>query len=233
MNFTRKCIALTLLVLGSFQSFSQAFDQATVGVSLNIGAPHLYKGILKLATQSERFKEAFNDKLEVSGFKGIYPVALKGEWGISKYFGIGLSTSMWNMSFQVQDNYNVLKAGQVTGTDEIDIYKFKITSTSFGIRPNLHIPFKSSKNDLYLGVGLGMTNNKLEIDFSSTDVNKVIPNAKYDLSLPGFVYIAPSIGYKHYFNKYMGMNIEFGYEKGAIIQGGLALRFNYKEKEQK
>lgn len=231
MKKTHYIIILAFFAVGPFKTFAQAFDKATVGVSVNIGAPHLYKGIVKLATESDRFKKVFNGKLEVSGFKGMYPVALKGEWGINKYFGIGLSASSWNMSFQVKDNYNVLHAGQATGTDEIDIYKFKLTSTSYGIRPNLHIPLKSSKNDFYLGMGLGITSNNLNIDFSSTDVNKVFPNAKYDLSLPGFIYIAPSIGYKHYFNNFIGTNIELGYEKGAIIQGGLALRFNYKAKD--
>ena len=76
-----------------------------------------------------------------------------------------------------------------------------------------------------------MTSNKIEIDFSSTDVNKVLPGTKYDLSLPGFVYIAPSIGYRYYFNNFIGSNVELGYEKGAIIQLGLALRFNYKTEE--
>ncbi len=228
MNKSRPFLVLAFFALGSFKVFSQAFDKATVGISLNIGAPHLYKGIVKLATQSDKFKKAFNGKLEVSGFKGVYPIALKGEYGINKYFGIGLSASRWDMSFQVKDNYNVLHAGQATGTDEIDIYKFKLTSTSFGIRPNLHIPLKSSKNDFYLGLGLGISSNNLNIDFSSTDINKVFPNAEYDLSLPGFIYFAPSIGYKHYFNNFSGTNIELGYEKGAIIQGGLALRFNYK-----
>lgn len=211
--------------------FSQAFDQGTVAISANIGVPHLYKRIVKLATQSDKFKSAFNGKLEVSNFKGQNPISFKGEWGVNKYFGIGLSGSSWTMSFQVKDNYNILHAGQVTGTDEVDIYKFKLTSTSFGIRPNIHIPFESSKHDFFIGLGLGITSNKLNIDFTSTDVEKVLPGTKYDLSLPGFIYFAPSIGYKYYFSDYVGLNFEFGYEKGAILQGGIALRFNHKESE--
>lgn len=229
---TKNLILISLLLLlNSRIILSQAFNQATVGISVNIGAPHLYKGIVKLATESDKFKKVFSGKIEVNNFKGVYPIALKGEWGLTKYFGLGLSMSRWDMSFNVKDNYNVLHAGNVIGTDEIDIYKFKLTSSSIGIRPNLHIPLKDDKNDFYLGIGLGLTTNKLNIDFSSTDVQKVFPNANYDLSLPGFIYLAPSIGYKHYFNEYIGCNVELGYEKGAIIQGGLALRFNHKEKD--
>lgn len=209
-------------------TFAQAFDQSTIAGSANIGAPHLYKGIVKLATQSEKFKQAFSGKIVVGNIKGVWPMAFKAEWGINKYFGIGISSSRWDMSFDVTDYYNVLHAGQVTGTDEIDTYKFKLTSTSFGIRPNLHIPLQNSQHDIYVGMGIGYTNNKLLIDFSSTDVNKVFPNAAYNLNLPGFIYLAPSLGYRYYFSEYLGTNIELGYEKGAIIQGGVAIRFNHK-----
>ena len=117
---------LSLLLIHASNGFSQAFNQSTVAVSANMGVPHLYKGILRLSTESDKFKKVFNGKLEVSGFKGLYPVALKGEWGINKYFGIGLSGSMWNLSFQVKDYYNVMHAGQVTGTDEIDILNLNL-----------------------------------------------------------------------------------------------------------
>ncbi len=210
-----------------FLIFSQGIDKGAIVVNANIGAPHLYKGIVKVATQSDLFKKQFNGKLDVNGFAGMYPVGFRAEYGLNKYFGIGISGAMWTMKFNVVDQYNILHAGQVTGTDETDTYKFKVTSSSIGIRPNLHIPFKNTKSDLYLGFGLGMTSNKLEIDFSSTDVNKVFPNLSYELSLPGGLYFSPTLGYRHYFANVVGMNIELGYDKGAIVQGGIAFRFNH------
>lgn len=206
--------------------FPQAFNKKTLIVNTNIGIPHLYKGIVKVATETDVFKKQFSGRLEVKDFKGLNPVMFKAEYGISKYFGLGISCAYWNMSFNVSDFYNLIKAGQLIGSDQIDTYKFKVTSTSFGIRPNLHIPFKNDKNDLFLGVALGLTKNKLGIDFSSTDVNKVFPNLNYDLSLPGGFYFAPTLGYRHYFNQYAGMNLEIGLEKGAVIQAGIVVRFN-------
>jgi hypothetical protein len=206
--------------------FPQAFNKKTIIVNTNIGIPHLYKGIVKVATETDVFKKQFSGRLEVKDFKGLNPVMFKAEYGISKYFGLGISCAYWNMSFNISDFYNLIKAGQLIGSDQIDTYKFKVTSTSFGIRPNLHIPFKNDKNDLFLGVALGLTKNKLGIDFSSTDVNKVFPNLNYDLSLPGGFYFAPTLGYRHYFNQYAGMNLEIGLEKGAVIQAGIVVRIN-------
>jgi hypothetical protein len=87
--------------------------------------------------------------------------------------------------------------------------------------------------DIFIGMGIGITKNTLNIDFSSTDVNKVFPNLDYDLSLPGGVYFAPTIGYRQYFNNVFGYSAELGYEKGAIVQAGLVLRLNNKPKENK
>jgi len=204
--------------------FAQSFTKKTIVVNTNIGIPHLYKGIVKVATESDLFKKQFSGKLEIKDFKGINPLFFKAEYGISKYFGIGLSCAYWNLSFKVLDYYNIIRAGQIIGSDETDTYQFKISSISFGIRPNLHIPFNNQKHDLYLGVALGITKNKLGVDFSSTDVNKVFPNLNYDLSLPGGFYFAPTIGYRNYFSEYIGMNIELGFDKGSVLQTGFVVR---------
>lgn len=230
LNFFTFSILIFLTALGAK---AQGFDQKTIVVCADMGAPHLYRGIVKIAANSNAFRNQFNGKLEVSSIKGMFPVLYKAEFGLTKYFGLGLSGGMWNIQFQVKDFYNVLHAGQITGTDEIDTYKFKVTSSSIGIRPNLHIPIENSEVDIYLGMGIGLTKNSLNIDFSSTDVNKVFPNLNYDLSLPGGVYFAPTFGVRKYFGKCFGLNFELGYDKGSIIQGGFAFRFNHKTQKEK
>jgi hypothetical protein len=54
----------------------------------------------------------------------------------------------------------------------------------------------------------------------------VYPNFNYDLSLPGGIYLAPTLGYRYYPWEYVGANFEVGYEKGAFIQAGIIVRFN-------
>ena len=221
------------LVFISSQSIAQGFDKGTIVVTGGIGAPHLFKGIVKIAAGSDAFKNNFGKVLEVSKITGLNPIAIKGEYGISKYFGLGFSVAFWSIKFSVKDYYNLQNqsAGNII-KDSVDSYSFKISSQSFGIRPNLHIPFKGKSSDFYIGMGLGFTKNKLAIGFSSTDAGRLAKSfgkdLELDLSLPGGVYFSPSIGYRHYFADFIGLNFELGYEKGAIITGGLAIRINTK-----
>lgn len=228
----------TLCFVFVFGAYAQSFDKKTVAVTASIGSPHLFKGILKLAVNSEGFKGHFGKAIEVSPISGLNPISFKGEYGINKYFGLGVSVALWSIKFNVSDYYNL--QNQNAGTfikDSVDTYSFKISSQSLGVRPNFHFPIKNPKHDVYMGLGLGITKNKLTIGFNSTDAGRFIKSfgkdLEYDLSLPGGVYFSPSIGYRTYFGKYVGLNFEFGYEKGAIIQGGLAVRLNHQPKEEK
>jgi hypothetical protein len=205
---------------------SQSVKRGDLMVNVNYGVPHLYKGIVSVVTSSDQFKNQFDGTVVLSPITGMNPISFKAEFGITKWLSLGLSGAFWTIKFGVTDNYNVLHAGQVTGSDETDTYKFRISSTSFGIRPNFHIPLESRKHDLYVGMAFGITQNKLNIDFSSTDVNKVYPNFNYDLSLPGGTYLAPTLGYRYYPSEYVGANFEIGYEKGALLQAGVIVRFN-------
>lgn len=212
---------------------SQSLSKNTVVLNANIGTPHLFKGIVKVAANSDAFKKNFDGTLEVSNIKGLNPISVKAEYAFTKYFTLGLSSAFWSIKFDVYDYYNVQNQNQGSFLkDSLDTYSFKISSNSYGIRPNIHIPFKSSSDDLYVGLGLGFTKNKLAIGFTSTDAGRIVKSfgkdLELDLSLPGGLYFAPTIGYRHYFGNFIGLNIELGYEKGAIIQGGLAVRINHK-----
>lgn len=211
---------------------AQSVNNGDIALNVNIGSPHLFKGIVKIAANSAVFKENFDGIIEISSIKGINPIAIKTEYGFDKLFTLGLNYSFWNISFDAEDHYNSQNISYGSAyEDSVDIYKIKISSKSFGIRPVFHFPIKSYKNDIFIGVGLGITKNNLNINFSSTDAGRFSKNFNkelgHDLSLPGGAYFAPSIGYRHYFNPFFGLNFELGYEKGAILQGGLVFRFNH------
>jgi hypothetical protein len=217
------------LLFFSFINFlcpSQSLQRGDVTLNANYGVPHLYKGVVSVIASSDQFKNQFEGTEQLSPITGINPMSFKAEFGINKWLSLGLSSAFWTIKFGVTDNYNVLHAGQITGTDETDTYKFKINSTSFGLRPNFHIPLESRKHDIYIGMAFGITLNKLNIDFSSTDINKKAPGFNVDLSLPGGTYLAPTLGYRYYPSEYVGANFEVGYEKGAFLQAGIIVRFN-------
>jgi hypothetical protein len=85
-------------------------------------------------------------------------------------------------------------------------------------------------HDVYIGMGLGFTSNSFDVQFSSTDAGRFasrFTNAtEYGFSLPGGIYIAPSLGYRAYLGENLGLNFEIGYEKGAFLLAGIALRLN-------
>ncbi len=222
----KKLLIIFLCLTSKFNS-AQAFEKGTIVGTIGMGAPHTIKAIVKTAAESERFDQLFKGKLVVKDFTGMYPLLYKAEYGFKKYFSLGISGGMWTMNFSVEDHYNIQKSAQITGKDSLDTYKFHIKSNALGIRPNLHIPLKKQNFDIFLGFGLGINKNKMVIDFSSTDVNRVFPDLEYELSLPGGIYFSPTIGFRKYFNEYIGLNFELGYDKGAIVSGGLALRLNY------
>jgi hypothetical protein len=223
-----------LLCVIPFSGKSQSVNKGDITLNANIGAPHLFKGIVKLATNSNVFKENFDGIIEISAIKGINPISLKAGLALDKNFTLGLNYSYWSLSFDVEDHYNAqnVSFGPIY-EDSVDTYKIKLTSSSIGIRPVFNFPLESYKNDFYLALGLGLTKNNLNINFSSTDAGRFVgifnQELAYDLSLPGGFYFAPSIGYRHYFNPFIGLNFELGYEKGAIVQGGLVFRFNFKK----
>jgi hypothetical protein len=235
MSIKNKLNPIIFLLFLAFICKAQSFQQGDIILNGNIGAPHLFKGIVKLAANSNAFKENFGNVIEISSIKGLNPVAIKTEFGINEVFGLGINYSFWTIRFDVSDYYN-LQNQSVIVKDSADIYKIKISSKSYGIRPVFHFPFENDRNDLYLGLGLGITKNKVNIGFSSTDIGRLAKqfnkDLEYDLSLPGGFYFAPSIGYRRYFNPYFGLNFEIGYEKGAILQGGLVVKFNTKKADR-
>jgi opacity protein-like surface antigen len=233
-----KYFLFLMLILALSLVKGQSVNKGDIVLNVNIGAPHLFKSLVKVAVKTPAFQENFSGVLEVSDIHGLNPLAFKGEYGFGKVFALGLNYSTWNLGFDVKDYYNVQNQNGAFVKDSFDVYTIKITSTSFGLRPILHLPFENFKHDIYFGLGLGITKNSLSIGFSSTDAGrfakKFNKDLEVDLSLPGGMYFAPSVGYRNYFNPFFGVNIELGYEKGAIIQGGFVFRFNhYKEVRDK
>jgi hypothetical protein len=230
----KKIIALFLIAIACMGGVSQtnSLRYGDIIGSAQIGTPHLTKGVVKLAVKTANFQSVFNSYVEVSNVTGFNPVSLRGEVGLNEFFGLGLNYSFWNIRFDVRDYYNAQNQnfGAVV-KDSVDVYSFNVISRSFGIRPNLHIPMENNKNDFYFGLGLGITSNKVAVSFTSTDVGRAAKIFRKDLekklSLPGSIYFAPTIGYRRYFGNYIGTNVEFGYEKGALLLVGFQFRLNW------
>lgn len=215
-----KRLMLVLCLLSHKFSFSQGYLKGDVVAGASIGMPHLYKYLQEVYMRTEKFKSSFKGSVEVVSITGTNPIALKYEYALAKNFGLGLSVAWWSYEVNVNDHYD-----QVSGSNvyhRTDNYKVRYRSTSFGIRPNYHFPVRWKKADLYMGCALGLTKNQVTINFSSTGSSF---GQFYEGGAPLSLYLAPSVGCRFFLMGNFGLNVEAGFEKGALLQAGIVFRF--------
>lgn len=221
--FTQKKFFLFFYLLMLIQILSaQGFKKGDILVCGSVGATHLDKIAMKTNTQREEFKSSFKGSVEIQSVKGTNPLAFKYEYALSKYFGLGVSIAWFSIIIDVKDTYYDTRNSQ-NQRFETDLYTFKISSSSFGVRPNFHIPVKHTNSDFFIGCAVGITKNQLSVNFSSTAYNSL--KVFYELNFPGKIYLAPTFGYRVFLSNSFGFNFEVGYEKGALMQGGVTFRF--------
>jgi hypothetical protein len=200
---------------------SQGFSKDDIIASGSIGFPHLDKFATKINAQREEFKTGFKGTVEAFSVKGTNPLVFRYEYALSKYFGLGFDLCWYSIVLSFKDHYNTGTAPYIRS--ETDSYTFRITSTSFGIRPNYHIPLKHKNRDFFIGCAIGVTRNHIALDFNST-VNSSY-GFYYDFKMPNKFYIAPTAVYRVFIVNNFGLNFELGYEKGALLQAGMIFRF--------
>ena len=202
---------------------SQGFMSGDMIASACIGVPHLNKASVKHQTKTESFKNSFNGSAEVVSIKGPNPIALKYEYALSNRVGLGISVSWWSVIINVKDEYDLVENKKVY--HYTDTYSFKMSSIAFGIRPNYHIPLKKNKCDLFFGCAVGIARNDMSVSYNSKLSNGSLGGSFYEFKLPNSIYLAPTVGYRAYVSSSFGLNVELGYEKGAILQAGIVFRF--------
>lgn len=87
------------------------------------------------------------------------------------------------------------------------------------------VPIKSEKIDLFLGCALGLAKNDLTVTMSSNQNTSIFTGVFQDFKLPGTIYFAPTFGLRFFLAKNVGVNIEMGYDQGALALAGLFVRF--------
>jgi opacity protein-like surface antigen len=201
----------------------KAFGKGKLVIVAGYGFPNLYKSFFKNTIS--------NSGSSTSGYsydytvKGFGPVFLRGEYGITKWFGAGLIIGYSQMSVTktdayTEEDYDSNSGTYVTGTYQ-DVAKYTHTSLSIGARANFH--FGTGKRiDPYAGVGLGYSSNQNKFTYSTTNPYQALP---VPVSISGIpFYFAISIGTRYYFTDNIGLYAEFGFDKWSLLQGGLAFK---------
>lgn len=203
-------IIITSLTTLSSQAQELAFKKGTVAVTAGYGVPNLARVGLRLIYGSY---DGYN-------VKGFGPMLLKGEYGVLNKLGVGaiIGYSSTTLTYNYKDSYYDNNGYYVPYTYQENL---KWNSLSLGAHANFHFATKE-KVDWYVGGGLGYTLHN--ITYSNNDpYNK--NNNSYIAYNPNSIFYAITIGMRYYFSPNVGIYAEAGIEKGALIQGGLAIKF--------
>lgn len=196
-------------LLTSFNANAQAFDEGKSIVSIGYGFPNLGASI---------FKSAYGTYTGYS-VTGIGPMFIKYEYGLSEHIGLGVIAGYSGFTIKWQETNNSYNSNGTVSTGTYD-WTLKYTSPSFGVRFNYHFATKD-KLDPYFGVGAGWRGGTFT--YTTTDPAGTGGVAKVGTIFP--IYMPITVGLRYYFTDNIGAYMEFGIDKGSVVQAGLALKF--------
>ena len=199
-------VAAAGLALSAFNASAQSFDEGKSVVTIGYGFPNLV---------TSTFRSLYNTSSHKNyAFQAFGPIVARYEYGLSEKIGFGIVAgySMMSLSYNYED-YNT--SGVLTSYTET----VKWSSPSIGGRMSIHFATKD-KLDPYFGVSAGWSGNT----FTYTDTNPSNSANKTSVSFSPF-YFGLGLGMRYYFTENIGMYVEFGWDKWALMQAGLALKF--------
>jgi hypothetical protein len=199
-----------IVTASSANAQSPAFDKGTTVVTMGYGVPNLARVGLKLIYGPY-------PGYSVTGFG---PIMVKGDYGILKNLGVGAVIGYSNIKVSYTDNDYYYDNN---GYSQPYSYQESVTwsSLSLGAHANYHF-VRKEKLDVYVGGGLGYTINNLVYSNNDPYYGGTRTYTTYN---PSSVFYAATVGLRYYFTPNIGIYGEAGIEKGALFQGGLAIKF--------
>jgi len=185
-----------------------AFGEGNSVVSLGYGFPNLLKMITNVST--------FYGPV-VS--KGIGPIALKYEYGISRRVGLGISLAYSSGGFEsIYDDVYV----DENGNSVTDTYSESLLISDFAamVRMNFHLG-SSRKFDPYIGLAGGA--NFFNITYSNNDPYSLATAESYNV--PAVIALEVSAGCRFFFSDNVGLFVETGLINLTVVQGGMSFKF--------
>jgi len=199
-------IAAVGLAFSASNGFAQSWDEGKSSVTVGYGFPNLV---------TATFRSLYNTSNHTGyTFQAMGPIIARYEYGLSEKIGFGLVLGYSSMSLSYNyEDYN--SNGVLTTYTE----KLKWSSPTVGGRMSIHFATKD-KLDPYFGVSAGWSGNT----FTWTDNNPNNTTTQSSRSFSPF-YFGLGVGMRYYFTENIGLYVEFGWDKWALMQAGLALKF--------
>ncbi|OFY84827.1 MAG: hypothetical protein A3F72_19510 [Bacteroidetes bacterium RIFCSPLOWO2_12_FULL_35_15] len=208
----RALLVLAIITGNNFHLKSQAYATKQSFITAGYGFPSLYYSDVKNALEGYKKDYQTNSSRFTYDLKGYGPILLKYEYALTSIVGIGASFGYWNINYTQNFYYHPSGIGQEAITN------YRYSSFSAGARLNFHFGTKD-KLDPYAGIAGGFTKNTEKITYITGNIG---PKCIFDNPS---IYFALTGGLKYYFTKNIGAYCELGYDKGAVLQAGLAFKF--------
>ncbi len=195
------------------QDIGKVFGKSIIAVTAGYGYPSWGQVVFNLVLPKDTMKAWGYENYST---KGIGPLHFRGEIGLSKFIGLGLSVNYESYGGKWTRLYYV--ASPSPGHEQY--FNESFTVTSFSVMPRFNFHFSvTSQVDPYFGVGAGYKSTiyKFHSEFSNATNN----NAQEAGPFP--VGFETTIGIRYYLSDSFGMYLETGLAK-SLIQGGIALK---------
>lgn len=202
----------TLIAVGAISVFAtntakaQAVEEGTMLVDLNYGFPNLYSATLEAAYNQAGTAQNVE-------FNSFGPGAVKFEYLVTDKIGVGLEVNYANSSMKYSER----------DEDSGNTYDYEISVPRLRIMPKFNFHFgRSDSFDGYFSVGAGYKSSHIEVTSTEPDYDE---NSNTSLSL-GKTAFRLAVGGRYFFSDLIGANLEIGLGGGALLNAGIAIRFN-------
>ncbi len=231
---TTKIKAIVILVLSACIYNAQTFKTGDVVVGANYGIPNTAYFITKTAVKffyDNADKNQTNDVVtfNVSG-KGVY--SARAEYALKENLGVGASLAYWSMRVGVEDHYFQNDPNTGVYSNYVDNFAFNFSALAIGARINYHFANEEKKErkiDPYIGGAFGITMYSVGLSFDSNLPGKIAPTNSFNFKSGVGTYFSGTFGLRYYPVKPIGLNFEAGWDKGALLMGGIVLKISTKK----
>jgi len=233
-NYSQVSVPLSQFADSLKPKVHYAFMPGDIIINTNIGKPQIGPSLIQIGINA--YEKISSDKsfdFSMSN-RGVYNARL--EYGVLDNLGLGLAISYWDIDVNVTHNYNEL------GTAYQDELNINISSMALGVRGNFHLvdEVESKFIDPFIGLTIGSTLKKKVFTYTTSnperqEVQDFINNLpeqvtnRLKLSSQGWVpHLATTFGLRIYPVKFIGINLEAGWDHGTFLYGGIVFKFSTK-----
>lgn len=211
-----------IFCLIAYLAKAQSFEKGEITINGNVGGPLIPVAAAK--TGLKLYYTSTNDRKFEVDITNTPALNSRIEYGISEEVSLGLSVAYWKINALVKETYS-LNVNNIA-TAQLDEINLGVSALAIGVRGNYHFNTsnKESKIDPYIGGAIGFTNYDFSIGFTSSVEGKSLPQETFKFKAGGGPYFATTFGLRYYPIKYIGLNTEIGWDRGALFFAGIIFK---------